>query len=302
MELAQQIGEKLSFNELVEMSKNGEENKLQKEHKEMRRRKYKCHEQEPKVRYGKLPIDERNKIEELVLNHREIFSTGPIDLGLINNFQFAINRNNESDSSYIPPRPIPPGHRKGADKVMNEWLEMGVMEPTTSRNNIPLFFRTKSNAADIRPILDCREVNAKKKRDRYPLPSMQALLSEVGERISGRKPENVYITTLDVNNAYPQLRIKKDDRHKVAFSYRNIHYEACRMLFGLSNAPAAWSRLMNHLIQGLPGVYCLLDDIICVSGSLSEHLATLKELFVPIAGLGMTLKPSKCNFGIESTQ
>ena len=53
------------------------------------------------------------------------------------------------------------------------------------------------------------------------------------------------------------------------------------MLFGLSNAPAAFQRLMQNCLGKLNLMYCLicLDDVIVFSKTKEEHLQCLHAVF-----------------------
>jgi transposase InsO family protein len=64
---------------------------------------------------------------------------------------------------------------------------------------------------------------------------------------------------------------------------------------GLKNASAAWQRVMDDALAGLPGVACYADDL-CVytSGGLKEHLELLNRVFARLAEHGIGLHPGKC--------
>ena len=68
------------------------------------------------------------------------------------------------------------------------------------------------------------------------------------------------------------------------------------MPFGLSNAPATFQRLMQHVLSGLHWSICLvyLDDIIVFGKSVEEHLDQLREVLTRLQNAGLIIKPSKC--------
>ena len=70
------------------------------------------------------------------------------------------------------------------------------------------------------------------------------------------------------------------------------------MLFGLSNAPATFQRLMDIILAGLKWQCCLvyLDDIIVYSPTFEQHLEDLNKVFRVLADPNLTLKASKCHF------
>ena len=58
-------------------------------------------------------------------------------------------------------------------------------------------------------------------------------------------------TKLDVRWGYNNVRIKKGDEHKAAFKTRRGLFEPTVMFFGLTNSPATFQTMMNHLFRPL---------------------------------------------------
>ena len=50
------------------------------------------------------------------------------------------------------------------------------------------------------------------------------------------------------------------------------------------------------MLSGLPGVLCLLDDVLVFGKNQTEHDAHLEAVLKLIESAGVTLKPSKCEF------
>ena len=300
-ETMEETAQGLECNELVEIKDESEQKRRFEEARELRQRKFKPGSSDAyqKVKIGKkLTQEQRQQMDKILRNNRWAFSTGDEDIGRIKGFQFAIKWKDETQEVYVPPRPIPPAYRDQARPIMTSWIEMKNIEPTTSKNNCPLFFIKKSGGT-LRPVLDCRALNDQTIPNRYPIPHLRSLLQEVSELIGKTATKDLYITSTDVASAYNQLEIVKEDRHKCAFSYDNKHYQARRTLFGLRNAPSSWCEYMQRLTKGLKNTYCLLDDIIIVSDSWEEHCQTFEELCRRCIAEGLTLKPSKTFVGEE---
>lgn len=62
-------------------------------------------------------------------------------------------------------------------------------------------------------------------------------------------------------------------------------YQFKVMLFGLSNAPATFQRLMNIVLAGLTYKCCVVyfDDIVIASPIFPQHLEDLNEFFTCLA-------------------
>jgi hypothetical protein len=106
----------------------------------------------------------------------------------------------------------------------------------------------------------------------------------------------MWFSKLDANSAYWQIKIRDEDRKKTAFLTRYGLYEHVRMGFGLCNAPATFSRVMNLVLRGLhwKTVLAFLDDILVLGKSFDDHVQNLSEVFEKLRAYGLKLKPRKC--------
>jgi Reverse transcriptase (RNA-dependent DNA polymerase) len=91
-----------------------------------------------------------------------------------------------------------------------------------------LFVRKKDK--NLRMCIDYRVLNKMTVRNEYPLPKIDKLL----DTLQSAK----FFMTLDLDMAYYQIRIKKEDIAKTVFTYTKKHYEFLVMTFGLTNALA----------------------------------------------------------------
>ena len=60
-----------------------------------------------------------------------------------------------------------------------------------------------------------------------------------------------YFTTLDLASGYWQVAVEENGKEKTAFSTSKAHFEFDVMQFDLTNAPAAFQRLMECVLVGL---------------------------------------------------
>jgi hypothetical protein len=51
-------------------------------------------------------------------------------------------------------------------------------------------------------------------------------------------------------------------------------------LFGIASAPAIWQRTIDQILQGLKGVYCILDDMVITGKDDKQHLNNLSKVLV----------------------
>ncbi|GFT47131.1 hypothetical protein TNCV_3747771 [Trichonephila clavipes] len=72
------------------------------------------------------------------------------------------------------------------------------------------------------------------------------------------------------------------------------------MQFGLCNAASTFQRFIDEVTRGLKGVYAFIDDILIASQNVQEHTTNLRALFERLDCYGLTIKPSKCTFDVDS--
>jgi hypothetical protein len=94
------------------------------------------------------------------------------------------------------------------------------------------------------------------------------------------------------------------DRHKTAFHTHHGHYEWLVMPFGLSNAPASFQALMNHVFHTVLRKFVLVffDDILVYSSSWMSHLDHLKVVLQLLSDHHLFVKLSKCSFGMGEVE
>ena len=73
-----------------------------------------------------------------------------------------------------------------------------------------------------------------------------------------------------------------------------------KMPFGISSAPEHFQKRMNEVINGLPGVLCLMDDVLVYGSNRHEHDTHLDAVLTRIQNAGITLNKDKCEFAKNS--
>ena len=143
----------------------------------------------------------------------------------------------------------------------------------------------------LRFCIDFWHLNAKTKKDSYPLPQMQETMeSMVGAR---------YFSCMDLKSSFWQVMMSEKARQYTALTVGSMGmYEFPHMPYGLCNMPATFQRLMQNCLGELNLTYTLiyLDDVIVYSHTEEEHLTRLRAVFERFRESGLKLKPSKCNF------
>ena len=149
----------------------------------------------------------------------------------------------------------------------------------------------KKKDGSLRFCVDFRQFNAATVKDAHPLPRIDDLL----DALHGA----CWFSTLDLKSGYWQAPIMERDKEKTAFRTSSGQlYEFNQVPFGLCNAPATFSRLMDRILSGLHWETRLfyLDDIIVFSSMWEEHLAHLRQVFERLRHANLKLGAEKCAF------
>ncbi|GJR99594.1 putative reverse transcriptase domain-containing protein [Tanacetum coccineum] len=109
---------------------------------------------------------------------------------------------------------------------------------------------------------------------------------------------------IDLRSGYHQLRVRDEDISKTAFRTRYGHYEFQVMLFGLTDAPAVFIDLMNHVCKPLLDKFVIvfIDDILIYSRNKEEHANHLRIILELLKKEKLYAKFSKCDFWIHIVQ
>jgi len=154
----------------------------------------------------------------------------------------------------------------------------------------PVFFIKKKDGS-LHLVQDYRALNAVTVKNRYPLP----LISELVSQLRGAR----YFTKLDVHWGFNNVRIKPGDEWKAAFCTNHGLFEPLVMFFGMTNSPATFQTMMDDVFrtviaEGIVVVY--LDDILIFTKTEEEHERAVQRVLEILAEHKLFLRPEKCEF------
>ena len=127
-------------------------------------------------------------------------------------------------------------------------------------------------------------VNCATETDTYPLPIIDEMLTSVsGGKVSMK---------LDLAHAYQQVELDEESQKMVTITTQRGLYKVKRLPFGVASAPSMFQRIMESLLQGIPGV----TVFILISGVNEEdNLDKLDQVLTD-----MRLKRVKCSHLLPS--
>jgi hypothetical protein len=102
------------------------------------------------------------------------------------------------------------------------------------------------------------------------------------------------MTTLDM--ASGEVKLDEHGRHKTAFFTKYGLYQYAKLPFGLCNSPAAFSRVIQLVLQELTWKECLayLDDVVVLGRNFEDQIDNLRRVFLRFQKYNLKLKPNKC--------
>ena len=229
------------------------------------------------------------KFERMLMEHHHIFSLDKNEMGCTDTTEHIIQLMDDEPFKERFRRIAPPLLEE-VQENLQDMLDGGAIWPSKSSwCNAIVLVRKKDGT--LRFCIDFRKLNARTKKDSFPLPRMQETMeSMVGAR---------FFSSMDLKSGFWQVRMSEKSRQYTAFTVGSLGvYEFLRMLYGLCNAPTTFQRLMQNCLGELNLTYALvyLDDVIVYSKTEEDHLQRLQAVFERFYEHGLKLKPLKCRF------
>ena len=231
-----------------------------------------------------------NRLLQLLFDNSAAVALPGEALGCTHLLEHRIDLLPDARPVYIPAYRLPHSQREIAQRKIQEMIDDGVVEPSTSPWNSPLFLVPKKDG-DYRPVVDFRRLNQLTASQRYPLPVLTDLLQSLGDK-------NAVFSSLDLMSGFWQVPLAPESRPLTAFSTPAGHFQYVRLPMGLKNSPVVFQLLINEVFRGIlgQGVFAYLDDVIVVSPDMETHFARLQEVLARISQAGLKIKLAKCHF------
>lgn len=235
-----------------------------------------------------LPEVEQEKVRALLSRYQTVFSEHDGDLGCTSLISHDIPVLDD-----IPVRQrhrrVPPSEYEVVRAHINQLLESQIIRESCSPYASPIVLVKKKDGS-LRLCVDYRQLNAKTRRDAFPLPRIEESL----DALTGA----CWFSTMDLASGYNQVPVTEGDKPKTAFCTPFGLFEWNRMPFGLCNAPSTFQRLMERIFgdQQCQSLLLYLDDIVVFSTSIAQHLERLGLVLDRLEREGLKARLDKCAF------
>ena len=92
------------------------------------------------------------------------------------------------------------------------------------------------------------------------------------------------------------MRLDEDGQQLTVLNTPTGLLKMRRLTYGISASPAIFQSMMEKVLEGLPGVTYILDDVLVAGATESETLEQLDETLKRLKKWKLILKRKKCEF------
>lgn len=218
-----------------------------------------------------LSHSQANKLEQVLMEFQDIFMSQDGILGQTNVVEHTIDTG-EPKPIKLPLRRVPIAQRQIVESELDKMLKQNIIEGSQSPWAAPVCLVKKKDGS-TRFCIDYRQLNKVTRKDAFPLPRIDDTL----DLLAGSQ----WFCTLDLASGYWQCKVSEQDKPKTALITHKGLYQFNVMPFGLCNAPATFSRMMDIVLSGMKIDRCLcyLDDLIVFGKTFESSLENLKQVF-----------------------
>ena len=232
----------------------------------------------------------KEKIIQLVKDYADVFSDPEgVQIGTTDLLEFNVELKEGAQPIRQKLRPLNPKQRDSLRKQLDLWIKEEVVEESNSPWASPLVPAIKKGGDKdaIRWAVDYRSINSMTVGDAFPIPSIEENL----EKLQGAK----YFSAIDAAAAYHTVSVNQKSRPYLAFLTPWGTYQYRKMPFGAKNAGATYSRLVELSIMKLrsKNILAYIDDIICATDDLLEHVRELEDIFRMHKEAGIKIRAEK---------
>ena len=113
--------------------------------------------------------------------------------------------------------------------------------------------------------MDAKPMNSQIYKNKFQMPNLLELLDSAAQIITSKSEGTVSFTSLDLECAFSELpldeSVSKHCNFSIVCGEFTGTYRIKTVFYGLTDMPKEFQKAMDNTIQGIKGVYCILDDI-----------------------------------------
>jgi hypothetical protein len=117
------------------------------------------------------------------------------------------------------------------------------------------------------------------------LPTFEELTSKIAQ---GKQ-----YSVIDLRNAYLQMEVAEEDWNYLIIATQNGYYTYKGLPFVVTASPGIFQGYMEKILEGIPQMGVLLDDVIITGRGKAHHLSNLKDVLKHLKEPGLRDKREK---------
>ena len=193
-----------------------------------------------------------------------------------------------------PPRKVPSALQKQVREELNRMESLGVIakqdEPTDWVHSMVIVRKP----GKIRVCIDPKDLNPAIKREHYHLVTVE----EIAERLPNAK----VFSKFDATHGFWHVELDDESSKLLTFNTPFGRYRYRRLPFGITSAPEVFSKRLQELFIDLPGVECLVDDILVHGETDQEHDENVLRLLERCRQVNLKLNKQKVELRVNEVK
>ncbi|KAK4698583.1 hypothetical protein P7C70_g7691, partial [Phenoliferia sp. Uapishka_3] len=244
-----------------------------------------------------LTTEQRHELETVIRRHPMAFAHGKHQLGYVASHLCKVEFSPDAKPVNLRSSAFPqsPRSREAMRKCLDEFLALGIIQPSSSKYAAPAFIVYQNDKP--RMVVNFKNLNTVVAGDAYPLPRIDTTLFSL--------KDSKYLTSLDANKGFYQISVFKEHQERLAFITEFGLFEFLRMPMGFKNSPATFQRGMDQhfheaIREGWFTVY--VDDLLLKAKTWEDHMRNLEVTLRTLELNGWTMNPAKCYFAFSEVR
>lgn len=186
-----------------------------------------------------------------------------------------------------PPRRVPVQLRRDIETELDRMIKLDVIRPVSEPTEwVSHVTYVRKSDGSLRLCLDPKNLNENLKRRQHHIPTLE----EIGHKFSGA----TVFSKLDARSGYWCVELEEQSQLLTTFHTHRGRHCFKRLPFGLNVSQDVFQSAMDQILEGLPGVISIADDIAVVGTSQEDHDRNLHALMIRAREKGLVFNYEKC--------
>ena len=184
-------------------------------------------------------------IKKVITTH-ELIENYEVKKGApIRGFKAQISLKENAVPKVFKARKVPAAYEPLVKEALNDMVKQGYIEAIKYSNYAAPIVPVLKKNGSMRICADFKYLNSQLNIEKYPLPTLEEILSLVGA--------NTVFGKLDLENAYAQVCIE-DYQNLLVITTPQGLYKYLRLPYGLASSPGIFQRYVSQLLANVEGV------------------------------------------------